>query len=391
MLDSEYVAAIAKAEEALQRCSESICQLFSERAEVLDAGQEAAVAAATCRVAAHFVQRVVLHECTVKLTEKEAMDVIVPGLPTARHKLAEGVWQAYRLLSCTEHGAAEGEGETSEAALLQGQVDTVPCGLIGVGRGYATPDLVKELHAHVLGSTRPEIAGKLRKSAAMPMQCTKQYMRPALIPAGLEAACDTHNEGMERVRRMGSDRAATVAAAAEVSATFFHELLFVHPFADGNGRTARVALCASMGQTFGLPFTLLQVSRDALIAALQSSRSGHALKQRLGTLQLANMILLGLEDALQLWHETFASVATPATHWIDIPASADEGALSAQLRAKAGLLDFSSTIDIPVLARLLLESAKGSCVAVPVEADGGTMLLLQPRVNSSALGAATAQ
>ena len=79
------------------------------------------------------------------------------------------------------------------------------------------------------------------------------------------------------------------------------------------------------------------------------------------------------------------------SHWIDIPASADEGALSAQLRAKAGLLDFSSTVDIPVLARLLLESAKGSCVAVPVEADGGTMLLLQPSVNSSALGAATAQ
>ncbi|MFO0849810.1 MAG: Fic family protein [Gemmataceae bacterium] len=118
------------------------------------------------------------------------------------------------------------------------------------------------VHAHVMADIDPAGAGRLRADRVL-ITGTRfvppgSHKLPVLIPALLE-----------RANRAGVH---PVVQAAELH----YNLVAVHPFADGNGRTARLLMNYHLLR-HGFPHAVIQVERRAeYLAALEEANAGRA-------------------------------------------------------------------------------------------------------------------
>jgi Fic family protein len=103
-------------------------------------------------------------------------------------------------------------------------------------KAWITYDFVLELHRRMFQSTRPEIAGKLKyqeveisgaayKVSTLPMQKTESFLR---------SLCERLNSRFLLAESQSAENMVLL------SAEFVLDFLAIHPFVDGNGRTARL-------------------------------------------------------------------------------------------------------------------------------------------------------
>lgn len=140
--------------------------------------------------------------------------------------------------------------------------------------GAITPDFILEVHWRLFNKTKPEIAGILKeREVVISYRRNGEDFQIETIPAArsadfLEALC-------ARARPL------TIEAAGEFQCDF----LAIHPFADGNGRTARLLasiLLERAGHNFTAIYPLDQVileNRSAYYDALLDSQKSWHLEQ----------------------------------------------------------------------------------------------------------------
>jgi len=90
--------------------------------------------------------------------------------------------------------------------------------------------------------------------------------------------------------------------AIELAAFFHHRLVYIHPFLDGNGRTARLLMNAIL-MSKGYPFTvLLKVDRPKYLRALSEADNGNLAP-------FANFVARSVERALDIYLLAFEKEA----------------------------------------------------------------------------------
>jgi len=103
-------------------------------------------------------------------------------------------------------------------------------------KNYVDYALVMELHRRMFATTIPEFAGKLKKKSVDIKGAGYQVttLAPNRTKAYLDALCKNTN------RRLRDVEFAAEEAFLLVIAEFILDFLAIHPFQDGNGRTARL-------------------------------------------------------------------------------------------------------------------------------------------------------
>ncbi len=120
---------------------------------------------------------------------------------------------------------------------------------------------VRSLHRLVMQRSHPEIAGRYADQGRYVLTENGRFAFPS--PAEIPAL-------------MG-DFAATLATAPALPKTAFdahRRLVAIHPFNDGNGRTARLLMNLILLRAFYPPVAVRPVDRPAYIAALQQAQDG---------------------------------------------------------------------------------------------------------------------
>ncbi|MGD9789718.1 MAG: Fic family protein [Phycisphaerales bacterium] len=125
-----------------------------------------------------------------------------------------------------------------------------------------TEDDLLQLHAQVLADIDPRSAGRLRTDRVL-------IKGSRFIPPGSHTFSTLVPALLERANRPGSHPA---LQAAELH----YNLVAVHPFADGNGRTARLLMNLHLLRQ-GFPHTIIEVDRRAqYLSALEDANAGNA-------------------------------------------------------------------------------------------------------------------
>jgi Fic family protein len=99
------------------------------------------------------------------------------------------------------------------------------------------------------------------------------YATPASISARLEGLFQFVADRASAVKI--DDPHAKTLYMIRLGAFFFSEFLLIHPFSDGNGRTARLLLNALLAETVVIPFSLFHESRQKFIDVLEK-RNDHS-------------------------------------------------------------------------------------------------------------------
>jgi Fic family protein len=124
-------------------------------------------------------------------------------------------------------------------------------------------DDVLKVHALLMRGIDDQNAGKYRTgrvrvagAAFMPPPAQKIQMM-------ISELLQTHSQNPDELRPI------------EVAAFFYHKFVYIHPFLDGNGRTARLLMNVILMRT-GYPFTvLLKVDRPKYLRALNEADNGN--------------------------------------------------------------------------------------------------------------------
>lgn len=121
---------------------------------------------------------------------------------------------------------------------------------------------------HSLGGDFDASKGELRKLNVTAGIGGKSYMSYLKVPMKLEAFCDELN------RRRSEINPSDIAAVYDLSFWAHFELVTIHPWADGNGRTCRL-LMNLLQMEFGvLPTKVLKEDKAEYIQALIDTREG---------------------------------------------------------------------------------------------------------------------
>jgi len=157
-----------------------------------------------------------------------------------------------------------GIGLANPVALAEAEHRVCAARLVEIHLGAIVPDvpLVASIHQHLFGDVYPWAGQQrivdLRKADARFLPVPHLAARTAALEAGAATLCPTEF---------------TLAAASLVS-----DLVVVHPFREGNGRTA-TTLLAVLARRAGLPFDLRRIDRtawmDASRAAMAAADSDH--------------------------------------------------------------------------------------------------------------------
>lgn len=119
---------------------------------------------------------------------------------------------------------------------------------------------------HSLGRDFSAAKGELRKLNVTAGFGGKSYMSYLKVPSRLEAFCEELNK-----RRMAIDKT-DIAAIYELSFWAHFELVSIHPWADGNGRTCRLLMNLLQIEYGVLPTKVLREDKAEYIQALIDTR-----------------------------------------------------------------------------------------------------------------------
>ena len=119
---------------------------------------------------------------------------------------------------------------------------------------------------HSLGGDFNTAKGELRKLNVTAGLGGKSYMAYQKVPARLEAFCKELNQ-----RRKGMDPA-DVAVVYDLSFWAHYELVTIHPWAEGNGRTSRLLMNLLQWEFGVLPTKVLKEDKAEYIQALIDTR-----------------------------------------------------------------------------------------------------------------------
>ena len=119
---------------------------------------------------------------------------------------------------------------------------------------------------HSLGGDFSAAKGELRKLNVTAGFGGKSYVSYLKVPSRLEAFCEELNK-----RRMAIDKT-DIAAIYELSFWAHFELVSIHPWADGNGRTCRLLMNLLQIEYGVLPTKVLREDKAAYIQALIDTR-----------------------------------------------------------------------------------------------------------------------
>jgi Fic family protein len=145
-------------------------------------------------------------------------------------------------------------------------------------RDWITYEFVLELHQRMFQSTRPEIAGKIKFDdveirgalydvTTLPKEKTERFLR---------ALCERVNQRFLQAEREGTENSVLL------SAEFVLDFLAIHPFVDGNGRTARLLSTYLLDRAkyhfvrfYPLDEVMLESQREYFDALFQGQRHWH--------------------------------------------------------------------------------------------------------------------
>jgi Fic family protein len=119
---------------------------------------------------------------------------------------------------------------------------------------------------HSMGGDFSAAKGELRKLNVTAGLGGKSYMAYQKVPARLEAFCKELNQ-----RRKGMDPT-DVAVVYDLSFWAHYELVTIHPWADGNGRTSRLLMNLLQWEFGVLPTKVLKEDKTEYIQALIDTR-----------------------------------------------------------------------------------------------------------------------
>lgn len=119
---------------------------------------------------------------------------------------------------------------------------------------------------HSLGGDFSAAKGELRKLNVTAGFGGRSYMSYLKVPSRLEAFCEELNK-----RRMAIDKT-DIAAIYELSFWAHFELVTIHPWADGNGRTCRLLMNLLQIEYGVLPTKVLKEDKAEYIQALIDTR-----------------------------------------------------------------------------------------------------------------------
>ena len=177
---------------------------------------------------------------------------------------------------------------------------------------FLTEDLVKELHRNLAqGIMQRESIGAYRTTVLATRLSSSPdgwytYTAPTLIPSTATSIIDQHNGFLDK---MGND--ASLAQYVNLAAWLFLQIITLHPFTDGNGRTARMLASFTLKPVCPFPVSMMPITisgmhspHDSYIAAIAASRGeGGYLHQP----QLLSALII--ENVWQQWRFITASYA----------------------------------------------------------------------------------
>ena len=120
--------------------------------------------------------------------------------------------------------------------------------------------LIKHVHSIIGGQGLIDNAGKYRQKGARPAGASHRYLPPKEIKPRLAALVSFIGESVAQSK---SD-----IELLCIASLFLAEFLFIHPFSNGNGRTARLITNFILKKEFLVPFPLVSCKSDIYHSAL---------------------------------------------------------------------------------------------------------------------------
>jgi Fic family protein len=166
-------------------------------------------------------------------------------------------------------------------------------------------DHILRVHALLMRGVDDDNAGKYRTGQVRVAGATFMPAPAQKIPEMIGELLQTLRQNPDELRPI------------ELAAFFHHKLVYIHPFLDGNGRTARLLMNAVLMRE-GYPFTvLLKVDRPKYLRALIEADSGHLIPFANFTANCVerslDIYLLAFEKEAEILTLAEASKRTPYT------------------------------------------------------------------------------
>ncbi|MGA3191402.1 MAG: Fic family protein [Candidatus Bathyarchaeia archaeon] len=151
-------------------------------------------------------------------------------------------------------------------------------------------DDVLRVHVLLMRGINDENAGKYRSGQVRVAGATFMPLSAEKIPSLISELLQTLNQNPDELRPI------------ELAAFFHHRFVYIHPFLDGNGRTARLLMNVVLLRT-GYPFTvLLRVDRPKYLRALGEADNGNLIP-------FANFVASCVERSLDIYLLAFGKEA----------------------------------------------------------------------------------
>jgi Fic family protein len=148
------------------------------------------------------------------------------------------------------------------------------------GAKAITVDFIREVHRRMFVATRPDIAGKWKERPNRIQwgnRLVLEMVPPSRVEELLSALCDRINDQFNQADTNG--RYSKLMATAE----FVLDFLAIHPFADGNGRTARLLSTYLLERSayhfarfYALDTVILDRQQDYYLALFQSQMNWYS-------------------------------------------------------------------------------------------------------------------
>ncbi|WP_367870423.1 Fic family protein [Luteolibacter sp. Populi] len=225
------------------------------------------------------------------------------------------------------HAVTRARGQTSEELDLRQSAErdislAYFWALSNPRRPLLSVDFVLELHRRMFESSRPEIAGCFKTSEVFIADDERQFYNVSTLPYPkakryLAAACERTCKAFDDADKLASHSKLIIIAE------FILDFLAIHPFQDGNGRTARLLstyLLEACGYHFARFYPIDQVildGRNDYFAALFSGQTNWYNENE----DLTQWITYYIEAVFKQWERAFSEIRDLASKQEDSPAN----------------------------------------------------------------------